>query len=149
MALEHTVWPKDLAPPKNIEHWLATLYATVDSKDPDSGAQLASLYTKDAVVYGLHGKSEGTEAIIQSRKTAWDHIERREHEVLRVYTASRSYDDVMLLGRITVDFKNGRQVAADFIAHILFEDTTGDKLKAKLYQVWGDSRPWTEAMASK
>ncbi|RMJ08347.1 hypothetical protein CDV36_012043 [Fusarium kuroshium] len=150
MALNNTVWPADLPPPESTKAWLAKLYATVDSKDADSGAKLASLYTSDAVVYGLHGKSEGTEAIIQSRSTAWDHIERRDHQVLRVFTASRAYSDIILVGELTVDFKNGKQVTAEFIARIVFEQATGsDPLKASLYQVWGDSSPWTKAAASK
>lgn len=61
MALNNTIWPVALATPENIKSWLAKLFATVDSKDPESGAMLASLYTEDAIVYGLHGKSEGTE----------------------------------------------------------------------------------------
>ncbi|KAF3009196.1 hypothetical protein E8E14_006300 [Neopestalotiopsis sp. 37M] len=148
MALNNTIWPVDLAAPENIKSWLAKLFATVDSKDPESGAVLASLYTKDAIVYGLHGKSEGTEAIKNSRKTAWDNINRRNHEVLRVYTASSTYNDIMLVGRLIVDFKNGKQVDAEFIARIVFAGTTGENLQANLYQVWGDSSPWSKAMSS-
>ncbi|KAM5346083.1 hypothetical protein ACJ41O_009088 [Fusarium nematophilum] len=141
MALQSTVWPADLHPPEGIKSWLGTLYATVDSKAPDSGTKLANLYTSDAVVYGLHGKSEGTEA--------WDHIERRNHEVLRVYTASSNYSDILLVGKLTVDFKNGNQVVAEFIARVLFAEGTESDPKATLYQVWGDSAPWAKAMASK
>lgn len=61
MALNSTIWPADLPPPESTKSWLGSLFATVDSKDPNSGAQLASLYTEDAVVYGLHGKVEGKE----------------------------------------------------------------------------------------
>lgn len=76
-------------------------------------------------------------AIINSRKTAWDNIDRRKHEILQVYTATSTYRDIMLVGRLTVDFKNGKQVTAEFIARIVFEHTTGEDLQANLYQIWG------------
>ncbi|RSL58709.1 hypothetical protein CEP54_007601 [Fusarium duplospermum] len=143
MALQNTIWAADQPPPEGVKSWLATLYATVDSTADDSGTKLASLYTADAVVCGLHGKSEGTEAIIQSRKTAWDHIDRRHHEVLRVYTASSTYSDILLLGRLTVDFKSGTQVVAEFIARVLFAESTENDPKAKLYEVWGVRHPFS------
>lgn len=43
----------------------------------------------------------------------------------------------MLVGRLIVDFKNGKQVDAEFIARIVFAGTTGENLQANLYQVWG------------
>ncbi|KAH6697411.1 hypothetical protein F5X68DRAFT_226786 [Plectosphaerella plurivora] len=142
MALRNTVWPFDIPAPDPIKKWLGDLYETVDSKDSDSGTKLASLYSEDAVVYGMHGKSEGTQAIINSRKSAWDAIDRRDHEVLRVYTGAAGYNDILIIGRLTVDFKSGKQVTSEFIARIEFEEGTQSTPKAKLYQIWADSAPW-------
>jgi len=61
MALANTIWAPDIPAPSALKDWLAQLFATVDSKSPDSGEQLAMLYSANAVVYGLHGKSEGSE----------------------------------------------------------------------------------------
>ncbi|KAH7231408.1 uncharacterized protein BKA55DRAFT_696327 [Fusarium redolens] len=139
MALQNSIWPLDLPAPKGIKTWLATLFATVGAKEPDSGAKLANLYTSDVVVYGLHGKSEGTEAIIKSRQTAWDYVESRNHKVLRVYTASSNYSDVLQVGKLTMGFKNCNSATAEFIARILFEEASENNPKASLYQVWGCS----------
>lgn len=60
MALNNTIWPSDLPAPPAVHSWLSSLFATVDSKAPDSGDKLASLYTANATVYGMHGAAVGT-----------------------------------------------------------------------------------------
>lgn len=59
-ALTNTIWPSDLPAPAGLKPWLEKLFAIVDSKAPDSGDKLAAIYSANAVLYGMHGKSEGT-----------------------------------------------------------------------------------------
>ncbi|EXJ63297.1 uncharacterized protein A1O5_11618 [Cladophialophora psammophila CBS 110553] len=76
-------------------------------------------------------------AIKQSRKTAWDTISSRKHEVLQVYPGQKDYSDLMLIGRLTAGLKNGNEVVTDFIAQIHFQGDTSKDPKGTLYKVWG------------
>lgn len=163
MALANTIWPAGLPAPSGLKTWLATLFETVDSKAPDSGDKLAALYSADGIVYGLHGKSEGSQgmstkhqrkclaaklcstidlphspiAIAASRKTAWDKFESRKHEVLQVFCGKADYSDIIMVGKLTAGLTNGNQVVTEFIAHIEFEGDMETSPKGTLYKVWG------------
>ncbi|KIW90895.1 uncharacterized protein Z519_08678 [Cladophialophora bantiana CBS 173.52] len=135
MSLANTIWSSDIPVPTALRDWLEQLFTTVDSKSSDSGELLAALYTPNATVFGLHGNAEGSEAIKQSRKTAWDTISSRKHEVLQVYPGQKDYSDLMLIGRLTAGLKN--EVVTEFIAQIHFQGDTSKDPKGTLYKVWG------------
>lgn len=163
MALANTIWPAGLPAPSGLKRWLATLFETVDSKAPDSGDKLAALYSADGVVYGLHGRSEGSQgtsnqhqcrcseaklcstidfpsaptAIADSRKTAWEKFESRKHEVLQVFCGKADYSDIIMVGKLTAGLTNGNKVVTEFIAHIEFEGDMETSPKGTLYKVWG------------
>ncbi|OQU95839.1 hypothetical protein CLAIMM_02004 isoform 1 [Cladophialophora immunda] len=145
-ALTNTIWPEGLPPPPALQSWLSKLFETVDSKAPDSGEQLAGLYADNAVIYGMHGRSEGKEAIAASRKSAWDNFEFRKHEVLQVFCGKADYSEIALIGKLTAVLKNGNQVVTEFIAQIKFAGDVQQSPEGVLYKVWGDSAPWIKAI---
>ena len=76
-------------------------------------------------------------AIIENRKSAWAVVNRRKHEVLPVYTRNPDFSDIMLLGELTADLRNGKQVVTEFIAQMWFEGDVQTMPKGALYKVWG------------
>lgn len=74
-------------------------------------------------------------AFLASRKTVWDLIETRNHEVLSVYTAKEDFSDIVLVGKLSAGLKNGKELVSEFVAHIEFTDVESS-MKATLYEVW-------------
>ena len=121
MALVSTAWP-DEPVPENVRSWLADLFGTVDENVPDAPQKFASFFTDDALVRtgagpatgragpspfngflkgekfqvsGLARRPDLHSEIIASRSTAWDHVQSRKHEILRVYVSKRDYTDLL------------------------------------------------------
>ncbi|KAH8761734.1 hypothetical protein BGZ57DRAFT_858122 [Hyaloscypha finlandica] len=145
MPLTNTIWPEAPAP-KPVKDWLETLFALLDSKDISAPENAAALYTEDAVVYGMAGKAVGTSEIIQARENSWAHMDSRKHEVLRVYSSNNDFSDLLLIGKLSAKFKNGREVTDEFIVRLVFRGDTTVNPKGSLYQIWADSAPWLKAI---
>jgi len=143
--MAQTIWPEGAVPPA-VKTWLETLYTLVDSKDPSAPKRVAALYTEDAVVYGMAGKSIGTAEIVQAREKSWDIMESRKHSILRVYTSTADFSDLLLVGSLTAKFKNGKEATDEFIVRLVFKGDTSTDPKASLYQIWADSAPWLKAI---
>lgn len=92
---------------------------------------------------GRRTKEQATDryptAILESRSKAWDNVDKRKHEVLRVYTAAKNFSDIVVIGRLDSMLKNGREVGFEFVARVVFDRETNDDPKASLYQVWAVS----------
>jgi hypothetical protein len=78
-------------------------------------------------------------AISKSREHAWDVIESRKHEVLKVYASDAEGRDLVLIGRLTAGKKDGGEVVAGLVARVVVESDGDGKLKMGLYQAaaWG------------
>ncbi|KAH6718655.1 hypothetical protein BKA61DRAFT_668996 [Leptodontidium sp. MPI-SDFR-AT-0119] len=145
MSPTNTIWP-DHPAPKAVTAWVETLFSLLDSKDPSAPEKVAALYVEDAVVYGMAGKAVGTEAIVKARQNSWAHMDSRKHEVLRVYSSKNDFSDLLLIGRLSAKFKNGKEVTDDFIVRLVFQGDTGLNPKGSLYQIWADSAPWVKVI---
>lgn len=153
MPLKNTIWPEGQFPIA-IKIWLETLFTLLDSKEPDVPQRVATLYTENAVVYGIAGKATGTARqqiqyfllftysnclleIIQAREKSWATMESRKHELLRVYTSNSDFSDLLLIGKLSANFKNGKEATDEFIVRLVLEGETTHNPKGSLYQVWG------------
>jgi hypothetical protein len=151
-----------------VKQWLSDLYETVDSKEDDCGTKLAALFTDDAIMHGMSGQAVGKEgmllhplfvllfspdilcaircnmisklAIAASRKEAWAVFASRKHTVLSVYSASKDFSQILIIGNLVASLKNGNQVDTEFIAQIDLEGVGEGQPRGKLYKVWGVSR---------
>lgn len=168
MSPTNTIWP-DHPAPNAVTAWVETLFSLLDSKDPSAPEKVAALYVEDAVVYGMAGKAVGTEgplphllerteerelrlimvrlAIVKARQNSWAHMDSRKHEVLRVYSSKNDFSDLLLIGRLSARFKNGKEVTDDFIVRLVFQGDTGLDPKGSLYQIWAvsEARPMAYA----
>ncbi|PMD33510.1 hypothetical protein L207DRAFT_535531 [Hyaloscypha variabilis F] len=144
MTLTNTIWPSHILAPPEVKQWLSDLYEIVDSKGDDSATKLAALFADNGTMHGMSGQAVGREA---SRKEAWRAITSRKHTVLRVYSASEDFSNILIIGNLVAGLNNGRQVDTEFIAQIDLEGVGEGKPRAKLYKVWGDSAPWVKAMS--
>jgi len=79
-------------------------------------------------------------AILASRKEAWRVVASRKHTVLSVYSASKDFSNILIVGNLIASLKNGNQVDTEFIAQIDLEGVGEGEPRATLYKVWGVSR---------
>ena len=68
-------------------------------------------------------------------------MDSRKHEVLRVYSSKNDFSDLLLIGKLSAKFKNGREVTDEFIVRLVFRGDTTVNPKGSLYQIWAVSRP--------
>lgn len=61
--------------------------------------------------------------------------------MLKVFTCNRAGDDIMLMGRIFLAFKNGGTVVNEFTARIVVGGAASVSPRFKLYQVFSVSYP--------
>lgn len=76
----------------------------------------------------------------------WAAVSARHHVVSGVYAAVDGKDEVMLFGHVDYSLKNGRDLATEWSARMVF-DGTGEKLA--LYQVWLDASPMIVALGKR
>ncbi len=74
--------------------------------------------------------------IYESRIHAWDSVKTRKHVIHKVYSLSRTCDDVVILGLLESELKNGRSFEMEFAAQAIFASTTSDRLEAQDYKIW-------------
>jgi hypothetical protein len=174
MPLSNVIWPEQPVP-EAIKTWISNLFTLLDSHDEDAPQKAAALYTPDAVVYGMAGKATGTQGIspsplllvqyicldmhltvslpltrsteiIAARANSWNHMESRQHSVLRVYSSKVDGSDLLIIGNLKAKFKNGKEAEDQFIIRLTFEGDTSVAPKGSLYQIWADSAIWLKAI---
>ena len=76
---------------------------------------------------------------MESRKSAWDNIISRKHDILQVFAGKADYSILIVIGQLTAGLKNGNEVCTEFIAQIELDGVTTQDPKGTLYKVWGVS----------
>ena len=74
--------------------------------------------------------------IHESRIHAWDSVKTRKHVLHKVYSLGRACDDVVILGSLQSELKNGRSFEMEFAARAIFARTNSDRLEARDYKIW-------------
>jgi len=139
---ENTEWPTSTPVSDATKSRIDTLFSLLDSRDQSVGDRLADeLFTEDGVMHGGAGTAHGTEALRHSRDKAWTIIQSRRHTVQRVYVHDAEAKDLLIIGTVAMGFPNGKELASEFTARILF---AGDKIKN--YNVWADTAPMGKAI---
>ena len=77
--------------------------------------------------------------IRKSRDNAWKEVTRRRHKVLKVFSASLEGDDLLFIGHVEMDFRNGKGVEGEFTGRLGVEHATGTSPKLTLYTIWAVS----------
>ena len=160
-VIENTVWP-DWEITQEKRALLSLFFELADLKSSEAGPRMAAeVFTSDAVLAGGRGKISGTEgnnlhenqnggsmpvliyetaAIAQSRKNAWDHIDKRRHILSRVYTLDKKATDLILVGELKATTKSGKDFRQEFCARaVVAEDASAGNPRLSLYQVWAVS----------
>lgn len=94
-------------------------------------ARSSSLPNKSCTDQGLE--------LSASRDNAWNIVSRRRHVVLNLFSANLRGDDLMFIGHVEMDFRNGKSVSGQFTGRLGVEYTASQKPKLTLYQVWAVS----------
>lgn len=155
-----TEWPSIMIP-LPVKKLLNTLFTLLDLREHRAGDSLADeVFTPDGVIDG-HIHVEGTggslrselliqnsfsaltendTAIRRSRDRAWDAVQKRKHEVLKVYVCGTAADDLLLIGRITVTSVDESIKSGEFIARLDLDGAETQSPRISVYKVWMVSR---------
>lgn len=77
--------------------------------------------------------------IRRSRDHAWDLFTSRRHVLKRVYTHDESGSDLLFIGHVAMDLKNGQNVSGEFTGRFEISDPSCDAPKLKSYAIWAVS----------
>ena len=73
--------------------------------------------------------------IYKFREGAWDPINGRVHEVVKVYVSEFDENDVVVIGKVTFKHKSGSSVTQDFVGNFMFAQGK-DATLVERYQAW-------------
>ncbi|KIW90380.1 uncharacterized protein Z519_09025 [Cladophialophora bantiana CBS 173.52] len=137
---EGTVWP-DVDISTETKALLNRFFELADLNSPEAGPLMADeVFSADAVVKSGKQRVSGSNAIRNSRKNAWDHIQKRRHHISRVYFRDQGCMDLMLLGELQAELKSGTVVHQEFCARAVAEERSANEgPRLTLYQVWAIS----------
>lgn len=77
--------------------------------------------------------------IKESRKGAWEIVEKRHHTINNCYTCNNDASDILCIGDAVLNLKNGKEVAGNFISRTVMVGTATSKPRIKYFEVWGVS----------
>ncbi|KIW67880.1 hypothetical protein PV04_07095 [Phialophora macrospora] len=93
--------------------------------------------------------TRGAAGILELRKGLWTGpVLRRKHTLDKIFpfgSAGADAREVMVYGSVEYGLKNGKELTVQWAARALFSEYEGD-LRFKLYQVYLDSAPVTNAL---
>ena len=164
----NTVWPAspiELHP--NLKALISRFFEISDSIDPVSGKWFADeVFTADGVMkMGARLSYSGSEGwcshilsypslvsqltsefslleIAASRKMMHPVIQSREHTISHVFAANSPATDVMVLGSVVIQLKDGSEVTGEFNSRLVLAD---DGKRLKLAHSWADPTAMLEA----
>ncbi|KAI9735354.1 MAG: hypothetical protein M1818_006549 [Claussenomyces sp. TS43310] len=144
--IARTSWPETPVP-KGVKELAGYFLSLLDTNTDDAGVQLASrVFTPDAVFMTSSATFKGAEEIKESRTEAWRVVERRFHEIIKVFSAKDDASDLLMIGNAVLNLKNGKEVKGDFIAHMVLDKVATPDVRISYFQVWGDTGPMIRAM---
>jgi hypothetical protein len=62
-------------------------------------------------------------------------VTRRRHKILKAYSANLAGDDLLFIGHVEMDFRNGKGVQGEFAGRLGIEGAAGASPKLTLYTV--------------
>lgn len=80
-------------------------------------------------------QSHGRDELAKSRQEAWRRWDFSKHDVLKVYVNNAEATELMMLGRIQYQYKNGVEEDVHFAGRCEFVDE-GAGAKMKFFQGW-------------
>jgi len=154
---ESAEWPS-IEVPEPVKNLVDRFMSLLDDSSSAVGDVLADeIFTSDAKAgFGSH-VFEGSERrlsymchpvgvklnivteIRRSRDNAWAVVQSRKHIILKVYISSIEANDILFIGNVTMDLRNGQSPSGEFTGRLTISgaDTAAPKLKS--YQVWAVS----------
>jgi hypothetical protein len=89
----------------------------------------------DLRVYNLLLILSSSIALLKERRASWDAIAKRAHHVYRIYAMSAEATDLLIIGRVDITVRNGRQFSQEFAQNFLLAKN-GDKYMIRKFQAW-------------
>lgn len=148
-VIQDTIWPSPPAVDQQTKDLIGLFYSLADHTGPDAGPRMAKeIFTDKAVMIAGTGEFRGSAAISRSRDKAWEMVISRHHTVQRVYVNDEAGCDLMVLGRVKMLFRNGKDLEMEFAGRLLLdaESQTGGQPRLKMMQVFADSAPAASAL---
>ncbi|EXJ71832.1 uncharacterized protein A1O5_04333 [Cladophialophora psammophila CBS 110553] len=137
---ESTEWPsiEDLDIVKSL---IDKFFNLLDNDSSAVGDILADeIFSSDARSgFGGHF-FVGSEQIRESRDSAWAAVKARRHLINKVYVSDSKADDLLFIGHVTMNLRNGKEVAGEFTGRVKIANP-GQSPRLSLYQLWAVQSP--------
>ncbi|EMD00606.1 hypothetical protein BAUCODRAFT_135403 [Baudoinia panamericana UAMH 10762] len=134
--------PSDGSVKHEIRKYYEEFYATSDT--PDAHEKYAAGFTRDAKLIMASNEANGTQEILKMREGMWEKVAKRSHKPAQIYSFGPGSNDVMLLGTVDYELKDGRKTTVDWAARSQFAEEAG-QLKMSFYQVYLDTAAMAKA----
>jgi hypothetical protein len=112
-AFRETVSPTIVSIPPSHLRLLDRVFNLADSTDPNSGRQISLLFVPDGMIKQPGSTKRGREEL-SDRKSSWDIIVSRHHEVLNVFASEEKRIDLMMHRRVALGMKDGTMYVREF-----------------------------------
>jgi len=129
-----TSWPASIHSP--VKELVDRLYTIADTPDPNSGGDLAKIFTKDGKFYAPGQVFSGTEELEGCRREAWKTAAARRHEVFRVYINDAQDPKLVILGELTITATDGSKNTHQFAGQLALKKVGDDEYKIAQYEIW-------------
>jgi hypothetical protein len=135
-----TLLPDNPPLPQSYILVLDKFFTIVDqvTQNPEAAKQLPALFTPDGIWKTPSAAFRGAEEIAQMGYT-WTFLAERNsmrHWVTKLFSNPRAPEEVMLLGRLLIDNKDGTEVDVVWSAWIIFAEGGEDGHLLKFFQGW-------------
>ncbi|RFU23994.1 hypothetical protein B7463_g12340, partial [Scytalidium lignicola] len=142
--ITNTIWPTN-GVPEPIKDLLGLLLQLMDDKSDNAGPRLADeVFTKDGQLGASTKAATGSAEIRESRRTAWQKIEYREHKIARFYAHSDS--DFLFIGNAKMRTLKGYEFNEEFIGRAIVDDPSSPNPRLQQFNVWIDTLAFQKAM---
>jgi hypothetical protein len=61
-----------------------------------------------------------------SRDNAWVAVAHSKHFILQVFTSDAAHRDLVILGSVNLDFKNGKSLVSPFASHVIIDKSSDE-----------------------
>ncbi|KAM5346051.1 hypothetical protein ACJ41O_009056 [Fusarium nematophilum] len=111
---------------QDVKDVLARYYELADSKDSDTGHQMATgIFTENAILVGPNGTLRGSKDIAKSRDNAWSAVTLRRHTISEGFAAQGEPSELVLIGSVYMEVVNGKSLDCPFAVRVKVESHKG------------------------
>ena len=130
-------WPdNDIAIPQGARDVLEFFYRLVDTESEEALKQWTLLFTEDGLVEIGSKRVQGHVALLGERKSSWVKVKSRKHRLHRVYVTANAGLDLLAIGSVDIECRNGARFSQEFAQNFLLQQGDDGKFHILKFQAW-------------